>query len=138
MFGWGRYGRNRVYESELGRDVSVTDGEWIITLGIFGLVGFLLQFGLLAIPVFRASTALKYVESAQDRVYLAALALILSINLVDLLPNSTLRPLTWLIAGALLGRAETILATKRRGQVQWNAVENNAGAKIVARSRQLS
>lgn len=36
----------------------------------------------------------------------AALCLLLAINTVDLLPNSALLPLTWLIAGSLLGYAE--------------------------------
>ena len=35
-FGWGRFGRNRVYDEESGRDLSVTDGQWIITMGQFG------------------------------------------------------------------------------------------------------
>jgi hypothetical protein len=136
-FGWGGYGRNRVYESEVGRDVSVTDGQWIIDLGTSGLVGFLLQFGLLAIPVFRASTALKNVETAQDKIYLAALALILSINLVDLIPNSTITPWTWLLAGALLGRSEALLATKLNRKVQWNGVGNIPASEIVARRQSL-
>jgi hypothetical protein len=34
------------------------------------------------------------------------LAIVLAVNLVDLIPNSWLSPLTWLIAGALLGAAE--------------------------------
>jgi hypothetical protein len=42
VFGWGRYGRNRVYW-ESGDDASVTDGLWIITLGQFGLLGFIGQ-----------------------------------------------------------------------------------------------
>jgi hypothetical protein len=135
-FGWGRYGRNRVYESEVGRDVSVTDGQWIITLGTFGLVGFLLQFGLLAIPVFRAAATLKYAESPRDKVYLAALALILSINLIDLIPNSVLTPWTWLLAGALLGSAEALRSTKLQRLVQWNALGNNQ-TTVVARPRAM-
>ena len=35
----------------------------------------------------------------------AALALLLGINMIELLPNATITPLTWLIAGALLGYA---------------------------------
>jgi hypothetical protein len=108
LFGWGRFGRSRVHDEETGRDLSTTDGRWIITLGQFGLVGFLAEFGLLALPVFRAASALKFTESFRDKVFLAALALIISINLVELLPNATLSPWTWLLAGALLGRAELL------------------------------
>ena len=40
--------------------------------------------------------------------FLAALALIISANIVELLPNATLTPWTWLLAGALLGRSELL------------------------------
>jgi len=113
-FGWGRFGRNRVFDVESGRDVSITDGYWIITLGTFGLVGFVARFGLLGIAVFRAASALKYAQTIREREYLAALGLIVAINIVDLLPNSTISPWTWLLAGALLGRAEALRAAGRQ------------------------
>jgi hypothetical protein len=107
LFGWGRFSRSRVFD-EGGRDISITDGRWIITLGQFGLFGFLAEFGLLALPVFRTFSTLKFAESKRDQVFLAALALILAVNTIDLLPNSGLMPWTWLLAGALLGRAEAL------------------------------
>ncbi len=116
LFGWGRYGRNRVFEvleGGGGADLSVTDGRWTITLGQFGLVGFLAEFGLLSISVFRAASALKFAEPFRDSVFLSALALIVAINIIDLLPNATLSPWTWLLAGSLLGRSEMILARSR-------------------------
>jgi hypothetical protein len=108
LFGWGRWGRSRVYDTETGKDVSLTDGRWIITIGQFGIFGFLAEFGLLALPIFRAASALRFTESARDRVFLAALALIVAINLVDMLPNATVTPWTWLLAGALLGRVQAL------------------------------
>jgi hypothetical protein len=107
LFGWGRYGRSFIF-NERGEETSATDGVWIITLGTFGFIGFLAEFGLLALPVFSAARALRFAESTKDKVFLSALALILAINIFDLLPNSPLRPWTWLIAGALLGRAEAL------------------------------
>lgn len=109
-FGWGRYGRNRVYNGWRGHDNSITDGYWIITLGQFGLVGFAATFGLLGLGVFRAATALKYAQTIREKEYLATLALIVAINMVELLPNSSISPWTWLLAGALLGRAEALHA----------------------------
>lgn len=105
-FGWGRYGRNRVYSEDSGKDESITDGQWIITLGQFGLVGFCAQFGLLALPVFRASRALHRVSSARERLLLATLALIVALALIEQLPNASVTAWTWLLAGALLGCAE--------------------------------
>ena len=113
-FGWGRFGRSRVYNGYLGRDSSITDGHWIITMGTFGLVGFIAEFGLLALAVLRAAMALKFAPTMRESGYLAALALILAINIFDLLPNSSLSPWTWLVAGALLGRAETLYAMAKQ------------------------
>jgi hypothetical protein len=113
LFGWGRWGRSRIYD-ESGKNVSITDGRWIITLGQFGLFGFLAEFGLLGLPVFRAASALRFAESERDRVFLGALALIIAINMIDLLPNASLSPWTWLLSGALLGRAEEMCNAARQ------------------------
>ena len=110
LFGWGRYGRSRVY-AEWGQDISITDGHWVLTLGQFGVFGFLAEFGLLTIGILRASAALRFAKSESEKVCLAALAIIVSVNIVDLLPNSGLIPWTWLLAGALLGRVEALRAT---------------------------
>jgi hypothetical protein len=107
LFGWGRFGRSFVYNKETG-SIYAPDGLWIITMGELGFVGFLATFGLLALPVFAAARALRFAETPKDKVFLATVALILAINIFDLLPNSSLRPWTWLIAGSLLGRAEAL------------------------------
>jgi hypothetical protein len=116
FFGWGRFGRSRVLVEDwqgTGVDASVTDGRWVITFGQFGLLGFLSEFGLLAIPVFRAAKAMKVVRSFKESISLGAIALIIAVNMVELLPNSTLSPWTWLMAGALLGWSEAKLAIIR-------------------------
>lgn len=108
FFGWGRWGRNRVYDEASGQDVSFTDGRWILALGSFGLFGFFTEFGLLALPIFSAAAALRFSKSPRDRINLAGLSLILAANVVDLLPNSGLTSWTWLVAGALFGRAQAL------------------------------
>jgi hypothetical protein len=119
-FGWGRFGRNRVY-SESGRDISITDGEWIIRLGIFGFVGFIAEFGLLAYSVIRSAAAIRLSESTREVAIMSALAIIVAINLIDLLPNSSISPWTWFLAGALLGRGEEMRMAKSR---VFNGFEN--------------
>src|SRR5262245_8753694 len=114
LFGWGRFGRNRVYDDDTGNDISITDGHWIITMGTFGFLGFLAEFGLLSLAVVRAALALQFAGSRQEQIFLAALALILAINMIDLIPNASLSPGTWLLTGALLGRAEALHAMARR------------------------
>lgn len=123
VFGWGRWGRSRLYDEYTGRDVSVTDGRWTVTIGTFGLFGFVAEFGLLLLPVFRAVSALRSSSSPHDRIYLAALALIVAISAVDLLPNASISPWTWLISGALLGRAEALRAVKF-ARVEVNLLSN--------------
>jgi hypothetical protein len=121
VFGWGRWGRNRIHDEYSGRDTSITDGLWIITLGQFGLVGFLAQFGLLAWPVFRAASAFRFVKSPDEKIYLAALTLIVAVNIFDLLPNSITSPWTWLLIGSLFGRAEALtVAERERKKLQPN------------------
>jgi hypothetical protein len=104
----------------MGVDSSVTDGYWIIELGTFGVVGFAAAFGLIGLPVFRAAKALKYTQTPQEREHLAALAVIVAIAMIDQLPNASFSNWTWLLVGALLGRAEALWAASR----QQKPVEN--------------
>jgi hypothetical protein len=112
--GWGRWGRGRIYDAN-GHDTSITDGRWAITLGQYGLVGFIAEFGLLAISVFRSSAALDRIQSMRGRIFVGATALIVAISMIDLLPNATLMPWTFLVAGALLSRSESAIAFSRKG-----------------------
>ncbi len=105
MFGWGDWGRNRLYDPETGRDASVTDGYWIITVSSFGWAGFLAKFGLLALPVLAVLRRHRR-TGEEPRPIIAGTCLLAAISMAELLPNSTLPPWTWLIAGALLGYAE--------------------------------
>lgn len=51
LFGWGGWGRSRVYNEE-GRDISVTDGLWIIVLGTSGMFGLASFLGMFFVPGF--------------------------------------------------------------------------------------
>ena len=112
-FGWGRFGRNRVIDLETGKEESITDGLWILAMGQFGYVGFLAQFGLWALIVFRAVGAARRIADPISRNRLATLALIFAVYIIDQLPNAPISPLMWLIAGALLGRAEDAHRVRR-------------------------
>lgn len=109
LFGWGGWGRGRVYD-DAGRDISVTDGEWIITLGENGWVGYLARFGLLTAPIFLLLLHRRRYEIGMES---SALAVVLAANLLDLIPNSSNTPLTWLLAGALWGRLELQAAARQ-------------------------
>jgi hypothetical protein len=113
VFGWGRYGRSRLYD-DYGKDISLTDGYWIVILGQYGLFGFISLFGLLTSPIFYAVSALRFADSSPDRILLTSLALLIAINVVDLLINATITPWTWLLVGALQGRAEALKVARRK------------------------
>jgi hypothetical protein len=143
VFGWGTWGRNQVRDPYDGQILTITDGLWTITIGMFGWVGFMAQFGLLMVPILLVMYEVFALDHSliarhdrvmplqipapkmntqsstivQPSVYAGVLALILAANMVDLLPNATLTPLTWIIAGALLGHAE-MLALRRREQTK--------------------
>ena len=107
LFGWGAWGRNLLYDPETGEALTISDGQWIITIGQSGWLGYIATFGLLCLPIFALWWRYRQVRR-MPRIPAQAglLALILGANLVDLLPNATLIPFTWLLAGALLGHAE--------------------------------
>ena len=107
LFGWGGWARNRVFNEE-GEDTSVTDGRWIIAFGMFGWIGYLGEFGLLTLPGMLLYWRRRQVGSLGVA---TGLALMLSANLIDILPNSTLTPLSWLLAGAVLGRVESTVSS---------------------------
>lgn len=102
MFGWGGYLRNRVFVvTDWGatRDITVTDGTWIIILGTSGWLGYLALFGLLCYPFWHLFKRRRMGISPATQ----ALVAMLLFNVLDLIPNSSLLPVTWLIAGALAG-----------------------------------
>jgi hypothetical protein len=104
-FGWGGFGRNRVYD-ERGKDISTTDGEWIIRMGTRGYVGFVGSFGLLLAPIFLARRRVRRLADPLDARLLDALALIVAVSAVDLLPNGLFNVLPFFLAGALAGLAQ--------------------------------
>lgn len=102
VFGWGTWGRNRVFD-EGGQDLSVTDGHWVILIGSRGWIGYLAEFGMLLMPVIYLGLRWKHLALTPAT---AGLSLALIANMIDLIPNATLTPVTWLMAGALAGRLE--------------------------------
>jgi len=106
LFGWGIWGRNHILDENTGQILTVTDGRWIIRIGMFGWLGFLAEFLLLATPIFILWRRSLRADSPSLSPYAITLALMLGVNMVDLIPNATITPLTWLFAGAVLGYAE--------------------------------
>lgn len=122
VFGWGDWGRNRVYNMQTGQDLAIADGVWVIMIGIGGWIRYLALFGLMALPIFalwRVARASSYAGIALPT---TVLCLLLAINMIELLPNSTMPPWTWLIAGALLGYARNVVLAPDEEPYETNSV----------------
>ncbi|NCO86568.1 MAG: hypothetical protein GW886_08070 [Rhodobacterales bacterium] len=113
LFGWGSWGRNHILDENTGAILTVTDGRWIILIGVLGWVGFLAEFGLLTLPIFLIWRKAMQGDAAALSPWIAPLTLLLSVNVIDLIPNATITPLTWLLAGAVLGYAEAHVAVRK-------------------------
>lgn len=107
-FGWGGYARNFIHDLTTGERTTVADGAWVIQIGTYGWLGYVAQFGLLCLPLWLLAREAIANPEAAFTLPLAGLTLIFAFNMLDLLPNGTLVPLTWLMAGALLGNAESL------------------------------
>lgn len=97
FFGWGGWGRYRHYDEITGGNVSVSDGYWVIVMGSTGFLQFLCFSLLLASPII----SLAFFNKRKVGAATAGLTLMVSINMIELLPNSSMMPFTWLMAGAL-------------------------------------
>ncbi|MBY0135683.1 hypothetical protein [Paracoccus yeei] len=112
LFGWGGWGRPLFYDPYDGRLSSVPDGQWVIWIGAKGIYGYLAIFLLLLVPIFTMLRAMPKGGGGpvrQEYLSLGCLSLMLAMNCLDLIPNATQTPITWLAAGALLGNARRLL-----------------------------
>lgn len=101
-FGWGGWARWRIYDAA-GNDLSTVDGLWISTFGGLGWVGYLAYFGFLTAPLIFLGRAMRQREISHIGL---GLALIMSGNLIYMLPNAAGSPFSWLMAGAIMGLAQ--------------------------------
>lgn len=115
FFGWGDWGRNRVYD-ELGKDISVTDGKWILELGMHGFIGFFMYYSILIAPLFYANKAIRYIQDKNQQYYFSTMAIILLVSLVDSIPNTNMGSIQLLLAGVLMGQSERLLRNARSQQ----------------------
>lgn len=130
-FGWSGWGRSLVRDSEDGEILTIPDGRWIIVFGSFGWLGYLAEFGLLALPLLLMGVYVMRNPQAELSPYIGPISLILGITLIDMLLNATLTPFTWLTAGAVLGYAERLnprrVAPPRHGLRQAPVMNRGGG-----------
>ncbi|NTU93699.1 MAG: hypothetical protein HGA56_06760 [Chlorobiaceae bacterium] len=103
FFGWGGYGRSRVY-SKSGKDISITDGLWIITLGQNGIYGLVTMFVAIQMP------ALLFIRRVKPELWSmgawgapAVMAIFMGIYMIDNLLNGMINPIYMLFNGGIVG-----------------------------------
>lgn len=119
LVGWGGWGRNRVYD-ETGRDISVTDGFWVIVFGVHGLVG-LVSVGLVLLsPALLFWKRYRKLDWRQPHFApMAGFAVILPLYTIDCLMNAMITPVYTVAMGGMLGW----LALKDSGLVETQEME---------------
>ena len=114
LLGWGGWGRNRVYDPVTGKDISITDGRWVIQLGTCGTVGLVAMLAAMLLPTL---LFLRRCPAAWWRVPLVSpavgLATLIVINVIDDLMNGSSHLPCVLVAGALAGVAGSAAVPRR-------------------------
>lgn len=116
FLGWSKWGRARIYNADQERDVSLTDGLWIILLGNQGLIGLVSYTLLLLLPpllLLRRLPAAVWLHPAFAPA--AIFATLVLLHAIDNLENAMFNPIFVLASGGLAGMAAACRA--RRGRV---------------------
>ncbi|MFK5970528.1 MAG: hypothetical protein QM487_10465 [Candidatus Marithrix sp.] len=112
FFGWGPWGRNRL-------EGLVTDGHWIIIVGVFGLFGFLSLYGLAVASVWKAVKANSLLKNKSEQQLLIGHSIMVSVIMIDQLPNASLSAWMMFFIGALLGRVNNINFEYQRNKINF-------------------
>jgi hypothetical protein len=134
VFGWGGWGRMRVYDDS-GKDITVADGLWVIALGERGFFGVAALILTVLLP---AGLFLWRVPPRQwaEPVWApgAASAVLLGLYMTDGLLNAMLNPVFMLLAGGLAGLAGGVAqppaAERRSGVVALRGPRKGVGSVL--------
>jgi hypothetical protein len=102
LLGWGGWGRARIFDDKTGRETSIVDGLWLVTLGDRGILSLVLIVVALQLPVLMLLWRYR-VQALIHRSMVppVCLAMMLVIYGIDMIPNAMLNPIFMLGAGGL-------------------------------------
>lgn len=111
-FGWGGWGRSRVYD-EQGNDITITDSLWIIILGANGFLG----LSALTISILLPGIILMRRYPTKDWfhpnvVSAVALSVLLLLYMIDNLLNAMVNPIFMVAAGGIICMGRELLGNK--------------------------
>src|SRR5262249_12273027 len=105
LFGWGGWGRSRVYD-ENGSDITIQDGLWIIVLGMNGLWGLSMIMTAMALPVWRCMRRLsRSMLAKQQTILLLGACAVCPIQAIDLIASNFPSPINLVASGGVIGFA---------------------------------
>lgn len=105
LFGWGGFGRNRVF-NEMGEDISITDSLWIIAFGVNGVFGLISMTAAILTPT--VAFLIRYPAKLWKHPSFApaaALAVCIVLYMLDCVLNAMVNPIFMLAGGGLAGVA---------------------------------
>lgn len=107
IFGWGGWGRSRV-DDDYGRDITVTDGMWIIEYGSHGLFGLISKYSIMLLPLILLTFHYPHKAIHTDNLAPAfSLAVCIVLFSIDSLLNDMPNPILIVASGALAGAIAT-------------------------------
>ena len=125
MFGWGGWGRNRVYDEE-ENDITTVDSLWIIAFGkngLLGLTSLMLSFFLPVIGfLYRYPASLWTNRQVAPA---AVMAVLLVLYMLDCILNAMINPLFALTCGGIAGVALKNISQVRISTSDFRFTSNN-------------
>ncbi|HRI88276.1 MAG TPA: O-antigen ligase domain-containing protein [Candidatus Hydrogenedentes bacterium] len=103
VFGWGGWGRSRIH-NESGKDITITDSQWVITLGANGLLGMTAMLAAVLLPAILLARKVPpawWNHPVASPV--AALAVVVVLWMADNTMNAMFNPVYVVIIGGLAG-----------------------------------
>lgn len=135
LFGWGGWSRSHVFDWD-NNDITIIDGLWILLLGetgLFGLGAFILMGIGPAMLVWKRIPTKYWTDPACAAP--VALAVVVTLYMIDSLFNTTFNPLTMLSIGALAsisGLARSVFARRAQRTIPFAAPAYAGAAAVVA------
>jgi hypothetical protein len=103
LLGWGGWGRSRIHD-ERGEDITITDSLWIITLGTNGALGVAAVLAVILLPPLLLARSVPIAWWAHPAAApAAALAVVVTLWMVDNLLNAMFNPVYVVMIGGLAG-----------------------------------
>jgi hypothetical protein len=135
VFGWGRWGRARVFRDD-GKDLTVTDGLWVIALGNTGMVGLIALNAAMLLPVLALARRLPaHLWRHPYFAGVAASGVIVIVFAIDSLVNAFPNPLYMAAGGGIVTLLSIPIDWRRFNQPAATAVTTPRRPRWAARPR---